>query len=54
LASSGRRPRCLGLVFVGLSINLRELIAYWWPASVVVFFVGALTNAWVLLVEILG
>jgi len=41
-------------VFVGLSINLRELIAYWWPASVVVFFVGALTNAWVLLVEILG
>ena len=26
---------------------------YWWPASVVALFVAALTNAWVLLVEIL-
>jgi hypothetical protein len=26
---------------------------YWWPAAIVVAFVGALTNAWVLLIEIL-
>ena len=26
---------------------------YWWPAAIVVAFTGALTNAWVLLIEIL-
>jgi hypothetical protein len=26
---------------------------YWWPAAIVVAFLGALTNAWVLLIEIL-
>ena len=26
---------------------------YWWPAAVVLAYFGALTNAWVLVVEIL-
>ena len=26
---------------------------YWWPAAIVIAFAGALTNAWVLLIEIL-
>ena len=26
---------------------------YWWPAAVLVAYIGALTNAWILLVEIL-
>ena len=26
---------------------------YWWPAAIVVAFAGALTNSWVLLIEIL-
>ena len=26
---------------------------YWWPAAIVVAYLGALTNAWVLMIEIL-
>jgi hypothetical protein len=27
---------------------------FWWPAAVVAAYMSALTNAWVLLIEILG
>jgi hypothetical protein len=26
---------------------------YWWPGAIVVAYLGALTNAWVLMIEIL-
>jgi modulator of FtsH protease len=100
LAQLGASAALLGLVFVGFSINLRDIVTdrqlvnraleavvalgtvlfrrvtgfgamallalaavtllagaggglYWWPAAVVIAYVGALTDAWVLIVEIL-
>ncbi|MGH2476756.1 MAG: hypothetical protein ACRDIL_15965 [Candidatus Limnocylindrales bacterium] len=70
----GASAALLGLVFVSLSINLRDIVKsgllvnragetalaveaggglYWWPAGVTAAYVSALTNAWVLLIEIL-
>ena len=78
LAQLGASAALLGLVFVGLSINLRDVVGsrrlvnraaeaiiglalaaegggglYWWPPAIVVAFMGALANSWVLLIEIL-
>ncbi|HUQ63377.1 MAG TPA: hypothetical protein VM121_06470 [Acidimicrobiales bacterium] len=53
-----RRAMCLGaqLLLVVAAIALAVEAGgglYWWPAAVVAAYVGALGNAWVLLIEIL-
>jgi len=68
LAQLGASAALLGLVFVGLSINLRDVIGstslvnraaegggglYWWPAAILAAYAAAISNAWVLLIEIL-
>jgi hypothetical protein len=49
LAQLGASAAVLDLVFVALSINLRAVVG----SGVLAAYVSALTNAWVLLVEVL-
>jgi modulator of FtsH protease len=42
----------IGIVGISLAAELGGGL-YWWPVAVLVAYLGALTNAWILLIEIL-
>lgn len=45
-------PALIGLTGFTLAVSAGGGL-YWWPAAVLVSYLGALTNAWILLIEIL-